>query len=578
MLSTDRQTDRQTGYPSIDKPWLKYYSEEAINAPLPEDTIYTHIKERSGDKLQRTAINYYGRNISYQTLFEKIDSVASALENMGMHTGTIVSVCMLNSPETIYLILAMNKVGITANMLCGIDNSSEIRQHLLDSASKYVFTLDIFQEKIQESIKGTAVEKVIVSTLTQGMSIFSKAGAKLFKKAPAIPPAKDKRFMSWKQFMEYSTGESSTASNPTAPAFITYTGGTTGGSKGVLLSSAAVLAVSEQYLIGEGDSNPHGKWVLVLPLFIAFGLICVAVPLMTGMTIIIRIPLGETIGDVCKKFKPNYYVFSPSFWEDFADKNEKMDLSSLISPISGGDVLTEKAEKRINAYLQRCGCRTKIMNGYGMSEVCAAVSVNYNRIYEFGSVGAPFVKNIISAFDVDSGKELQYGEEGEICIHTPSMMIGYLNNEEETNRIMRRHDDGLLWIHSGDLGYVSKNGFVHISGRLKRYILTYYHGVAKKVFSLDIEKKLLENPIVEKCVAVPYDDEEFNQVPVVFIILSKGVEASNEVEKALHKYADENMEEIYRPVKYFFIGSFPHTKIGKIDYRSLEEMAMEKRP
>lgn len=564
-----------TGYPSIDKPWLKYYSEEAINTPLPNDTIYTHIKRCCKDRLQETAINYYGKNISYRVLFEKIDLVASALESIGVRAGSIVSVCMLNSPETIYLILALNKIGATANMICGMDSSSEIKRYLLDAESRFVFTLDIFQEKMQASLSGTYVEKVVVSTLTQEMSFISKTGAKLLKKVPTLPHVADDRFMSWPHFVKYNTGESSTAKDPTAPAFITYTGGTTGGSKGVLLSSSAVLAVSKQYIIGEKHISPNSKWMLVLPLFIAFGLICVSIPFMTGMTIIIRLPMGETIGEVCKKIRPNYYVFSPAFWEDFADKNEKIDLSCLVSPISGGDVLTEKAEKKIDEYLQRCGCKTKLMNGYGMSEVCAAVSVNYDRIYEFGSVGAPFVKNIISAFDVDSGEELQYGQEGEICIHTPSMMIGYLKNEEETNNIIRRHDDGLLWVHSGDLGYVSENGFIHISGRLKRYILTFYNGVAKKVFSLDIEKKLIENPLVEKCVAVPYDSEEFNQVPVAFIILSKGVEADKETEKVLQKYADENLESIYRPVRYFFMDSFPHTKVGKIDYRTLEKMASE---
>ncbi|MBQ9508858.1 MAG: acyl--CoA ligase [Bacteroidales bacterium] len=564
-----------TGYPSIDKPWLKYYSKEAINASLPEDTIFTHIKKCSENRLLGTAINYYGKNISYRVLIEKIELIASALEGMGVREGSIVSVCMLNSPETIYLILALNKIGATANMLCGMDSSSEIKRHLLDTESKYVFTLDIFQEKIQALISDTCIEKVVVSTLTQEMSFFSKVGARLLKKAPVLPIVNDHRFISWNQFVKYNTGESSTANDPTAPAFITYTGGTTGGSKGVLLSSAAVLAVSEQYIIGEAKIRPDSKWMLVLPLFIAFGLICVSIPLMTGMTIIVRLPMGETIGDVCKRFKPNYYVFSPAFWEDFADKNEKLDLSSLVSPISGGDVLTEKAERKIDEYLQRCGCKTRLMNGYGMSEVCAAVSVNFDRIYEFGSVGTPFVKNIISAFDVDSGEELQYGQEGEICIHTPSMMIGYLKNEEETSNIIRMHEDGLLWIHSGDLGYISENGFIHISGRLKRYILTFYNGVAKKVFCLDIEKRLIENPIVEKCVTVPYDSEEFNQVPVTFVILSKGVVADKEAEKALRKYADENLEDIYRPVRYFFVDSFPHTKVGKIDYRSLETKAKE---
>ena len=194
----------------------------------------------------------------------------------------------------------------------------------------------------------------------------------------------------------------------------------------------------------------------------------------------------------------------------------------------------------------------------------------YGHIYEFGSVGVPFIKNIISAFDVDSGKELPYGQEGEICIHTPSMMLGYLNNQTETDNIIKKHDDGLLWVHSGDLGYISENGFVHISGRLKRYCLTFYNGVAKKVFSLDVEKKMIQSPYVENCVAVPVNHKDYNQVHAAYVILAKGVEANTETEAALYKYANENMDFVYRPFKFIFVNQYPRTKVGKIDYRALE--------
>ena len=157
------------------------------------------------------------------------------------------------------------------------------------------------------------------------------------------------------------------------------------------------------------------------------------------------------------------------------------------------------------------------------------------------------------------------------------MMIGYLKNQEETDNIIRMHDDGLLWVHSGDLGYISESGFVYISGRLKRYILTFYHGIAKKVFSLDIEKTIMQNPLVERCVAVPVDDAELNQIPVAYVILSKGVVANEEIEKALFRFANENMEYVYRPVKYYFVEEYPRTKVGKIDYRALEKMAKDNR-
>ncbi len=570
------ECNARTGYPSIDRPWLKYYSEEVRNTELPKDTLYNISKKSNKNNLNGIALNYYGRKISYGELFNIIDDIASALENSGIHKNSIVSICMLNSPETIYLLLALNKIGAVANMICGLDTPAEINRYLIDAESKVVFVLDLFQDKISKSLEGTQVEKVIVSKVTNEMSITNKIGAVILSKVKKIPLIDDDRFVSWTDFRKKSNGQSSTVEDPDAPAFITYTGGTTGGSKGVVLSNSALLAVSKQYLIGEDNTRNGNKWMLVLPLFIAFGVICVAVPFMSQRTIIIRLPMGESIAEICKKFKPNYFVYSPAFWESFADQNCKIDLSALISPISGGDQLTNKAETKINSYLKAHGCNTPIMNGYGMSEVCAAVAVNYKHIYEFGSVGAPFVKNIISAFDPNTGQELTYGQEGEICIHTPSMMIGYLKNQEETENIIRRHDDGLLWVHSGDLGYISERGFVHISGRLKRYFLTFNNGAARKVFSLDIEKKLLQHPLIQSCVAVPVDDPIKNQVPVAFVILSKEVCPNEETESILKQYIDEHLDILYRPVRLYFVNQFPHTKVGKVDYRALEREAAEK--
>ena len=214
-----------------------------------------------------------------------------------------------------------------------------------------------------------------------------------------------------------------------------------------------------------------------------------------------------------------------------------------------------------------------LMNGYGMTEVGAAVSVNYRHAFEFGSVGTPFVKNVVSAFDTETGKELPCGQEGEICNHTPSMMIGYLNNKEETENIIRRHEDNLLWVHSGDLGYISENGFIHIRGRLKRYMLCMVNGVAKKVFSLDIEKVFLSNASVEKCAVVPVADEKINQAPVIFIIPTKDATSKKNLEEDLRLFAEGHLEQIYRPVKYHFVQEFPLTKVGKTDYQKLEEMA-----
>ena len=565
-----------TGYPSIDRPWLKFYTEEAIKTPLPECTIYERITNCNADNLDRIALNYYGNNYTYKAFFEAIDQAASALEGLGVRQNDIVTVCMINTPETIVLMFALNKIGAIANMVYGADAPAEIKRNINNAGSAYVFVLDIFQEKILSIIGDTQVKKVIAANLVQGMSLASRIGAAILKKMKPLPVPNDGRFMSWKQFLKLGNGKSSTSHDPEAPAFITYTGGTTGGSKGVLLSNKAVIAVAQQYIIGERNLSRKSKWIQVLPLFIAYGVTCsLMIPLTVGMTLIVRIPMADSIAQLCKKFKPNHVMYGPAFWEAFADDNEELDLSYFISPISGGDTLSEKVERKINAYIEKCGSPYKLMNGYGMTEVGAAVSVNYRHAYEFGSVGAPFVKDIVSAFDVETGEELPIGQEGEICINAPSTMIGYLNDPDETDNILRRHKDGLLWVHSGDLGYISENGFIHISGRLKRYMLCIANGVQKKVFSLDIEKVLLKHPEVEKCAVVPIDDETVNQAPVAFIVLSDLNADQSAAETALSEYAEQNLEPICRPRKYFFVPKYPLTKVGKVDYRALERMAAE---
>ena len=566
--------NNMTGYPSIDRPWLKYYSQETIDAPLPECTIYEHIYNNNQDNLDRTALVYYGTKISYRQMFQEISYIARDLEDNGVKEGDIVTVCMINSPETIYLIFALNKIGAVANMVYGSSTSEEIKKYILDTKSKIVFTLDLFQDKFTQIMGETEIEKVVVAGSTNSMSFINQIGARLFKGIKPIPLPDDSRFTTWKNFFHNKRESKVVCHNANAPAVITYTGGTTGGSKGAMLSNKAVIAVAQQYIMGEQELRRESTWMQVLPLFIAYGVTCsLMIPLTVGMTLIVRIPMTESIADFYKKFRLNHIMYGPAYWEAFADADEDLDLSNLIAPITGGDVLHAATETKINNYLQKHGSPYSLMNGYGMTEVGAAVSVNYKYAHEFGSVGIPFVKNVIAAFDTETGQELRYGERGEICIYTPSMMLEYVNNPKETNNIIRKHEDGKLWIHSGDLGYVTEDGFVHISGRLKRYMMYIANGLHKKVFSLDIEKVLLEHPYVDNCAVVPIADSITFQKPVAFIILKKDLPNGVNMEKEFEVYAEEILQDGYKPVKYIFVNKFPLTKVGKVDYIALEKEA-----
>jgi len=574
VMNTNSTEKELTGYPSIDKPWLKYYSEEAITTPLPELTMYEYIFSINQNNLNRIALNYYGTNISYGKMFKQIALIAGGLERAGVKAGDVVTVAMINSLETIMLMFALNKIGAVANMVYGSSTAEELKKYIEDAKSTMVFTLEMFQDKFAEIADKAHINTVVVTNITRSMSPANRFGARYIKGLKPKSLHNDSRFVDWDDFFSKSKESKITFHGANAPAVIVYTGGTTGGSKGAVLSNRAIISIPFQYLLQTPDLKRESTWIQVLPLFIAYGVTCsMMIPLAVGMTLIVRIPMSDSIAQLCKKFKPNHIMYGPAYWEALADDKLNLKLSYLIAPTTGGDILKSTTETKINQYLSKCGCQYPILNGYGMTEVGAAVSVNVKYAHKFGSVGIPFAKSLISAFDTETGKELKYGEKGEICIYTPSTMIEYINNISETQNIIRKHDDGNLWVHSGDLGYVTEDGFIFIIGRLKRYFLYIANGMQKKIFSLDIEKTLLNHNKIDNCAVVPITDDITFQKPVAYIILKKEYISDQGVKDELKAYCEKNLSDGYKPARFTFVEKFPLTKVGKIDYLALEKMA-----
>lgn len=573
MMNTNNTEKNLTGYPSIDKPWLKYYSEDVINAKIPKCSIYEAIRMNNEDNLDGIAFDFYGRRITYRELFRNIKLTAASLTALGIKKADIVSVCMLNTPDTIYLLYALNMIGAKANMLCPVSPNDELLHDINLCNTKYMFTLDMFQDKILSIIGETSIKKVIVAKLNSSMALVQKVGAALLKKVKTVPLVSDKRFISWETFQSKKE-KYRVSNNADDVAVILYTGGTTGGSKGVELTNYSIVATAWQYIHGSSDLDRKDTWAEVLPLFIAYGVSCaLQIPLMIGMRILLRLPMSDSLEQLVK-MKPNHIVSVPNAWNDLAQANNELDLSFLIEPITGGDALPPTVEKKVNIYLKKSHCRYPLMNGYGMSEVCAAVSCNSKAAHRIGTVGAPFVKNVVAAFDIEAGSELKYGEEGELCIFSPSVMKGYVNNPEETDNLMRRHDDGKLWVHTGDLGFIDSDGFIHLCGRLKRYYVKYWESGVKKVFCPDVERHLLKCPYIENCVIVPKVIGT-EHITYACIIPADKTMPHNELIAKVREYCENKLGEVYRSDNYIVMDSFPLTKVSKVDYRKLAEMIEE---
>lgn len=564
-------TDIQTGYPSVDKPWMKYYSNDAIHSEMPRCTAYDYLWESNKDFLSNTALSYLGNSISFSDLFSNIEKVALAFQKMGIKAGDIVVFTTVTTPEIIYSFYALSRLGAISNMVDPRTSADGIKEYIKEVNARLLVALDIALPKIEEAIKGTSIERVIVVSPADSLKKFLKILYKI--KNPTIKTCEN--ITLWKDFL--ASGKGILNEEPYKEdrcCLIVHTGGTTGSPKGVMLSNENLNALVCQSILTEIDMQRIHTWMDIMPPFIAYGIgMGIHLPLVIGMkTYLVPSFDPQKFDELLLKYKPIHMVFVPSYWGTIINsrKLKNKDLSFIIAPTVGGDSMDINLERAANKFLKEHGCKYTVTKGYGMTEVCAGISGTLDANNEEGSVGVPFVKTVVSVFKPGTEEELKYGEIGEICITGPNVMLGYYNNDAATNEIMRIHGDGKKWIHSGDMGYLNENGSIFIVDRMKRMIVR-YDGF--KVFPSLVEKAILSHEGVEKCCVVRVTDPEHSQgdLPVAFVIKQNDYD-SEKLTKELSLICKKELPEYAQPVKWMYIDSIPYTPIGKVDYRALEQM------
>jgi len=254
---------------------------------------------------------------------------------------------------------------------------------------------------------------------------------------------------------------------------------------------------------------------------------------------------------------------------------KNMDLSFLTKIGIGGDAMTVPLELEIMKWLKEHHAPNGMMKGYGMTELSAFATACMQDLDKPGSVGVPAGGFLIAAFDPETGEEMELGETGEICVNGPTMMMGYYGNQEETDKVIRTHADGLKWVHTGDLGYVDEDGFVFLIGRMKRMFMNWF---GYKVFPGVIENTVSKCTDVETCCAVPSPNREKGRgfEPVVFYTVKPGCsKPEKELEAEMEAFCREELPEYMYPKCFVKIGEMPRTPIGKVDYVALEKTAEE---
>lgn len=563
---------------SQEKVWMKYYDPEVRNTDIPRMKIYSLLKEYNQERLQQTAIYYYGTKINVKKLIQRIDECADAFAALGVKQGDTVSMLSASTPESIVALYALNKIGATLNAIDPRLDKKGIARMIKASGSKVLLVIDMAYPKVAAIFSDIKQTYTIVQSAGTSLPLPKKIALKLATKSQSLIPYGKDGVMNWDTFIAGAKNGMAIEAPYVGDATvaITYTGGTTGFPKGVMLTNDSINAVAYNFRHAGIIHEDGQRFLGIMPIFSSYGLVCgIHMPLTMG-TELALIPrfYPQKMGEYIKKYKPEHMIATPAFYEILINSEEmkNFDLSFMLTLGSGGDSMNAGLEIKMQEFMDSHGIKYPLAQGYGMSEVSAAATFCVNDRYKKGSVGIPCIATTIGIFDPETGEELGYNEDGEVCITGDTMMKGYFNNKAETDHVMRKHADGKIWIHSGDIGCIDEDGFVFIKGRVKRMI-TRFDG--HKVFPITIESFIAEHELVQGCSVIAVDDRERmqGQYPMAVIELIAGVDVSRRdaICREIYNLCQEHLEERGRPVAVVCVNEIPLTGVGKNDYRQLEK-------
>ena len=565
---------------SAQAPWLKFYGEMPKHLDYPKLTLYQIIRETARKHPDEVAYEFMNKETTYAQMMRRIDRAARALVAMGIGKGDRVTVCMPNSPQALDFFYGLNRIGAISNMIHPLSAPAEIAFYLNFSHSKAILTLDQFYPKLAE-IRDQLEQpvKIIVAFVRDELPMPLKQLYPLSKDARKIPKLpKDGDYIRWKDFLR--AGEKVKELPPDdvmlskEGASILYSGGTTGTTKGILLSSDNFNATALQTIAASGCKLIVGMSMLsVMPVFHGFGLGIGIHTVLVGGGRCILVPRFnvKSYAQLLIKKKPNLIAGVPTLYEALlrTDLLDSADLSFLVGMFSGGDSLSVELKKKVDDFLRVHKATIQIREGYGTTECVTASCLTPRDYARSGSIGIPFPDTYYKIVKPGTEDEVEPNIEGEICISGPSVMLGYIDNPEETAQTLRRHADGRIWVHTGDLGTMDADGFIYFRQRIKRMIITSGYNVYPSQLEniIDSHEKVLLS-----CVVGVKDKYKMQKVKA-YVVLRPGIEPTDEVRAELMDYCQQRIAKYAMPYEIEFREELPKTLVGKVAYRVLEEEA-----
>ncbi len=556
--------------------WKKLYGEARANLKYPKGSMVDALMEVANKYPEYYAYEYFGKKVTFRQFIKQIEAVAKCLKNYGIAQDDVVTICMPSTPEAICAFYGVNLVGAIANMVHPLSSENEIEEFINGTNSKMIIVLDMCLDKVLNIKRNTKLQKIIVASPDSSLPPLKHYLYKItnYKKRVKLPK-NDEDIVLWSKFISSENrfiGNYYTPKKDNDLAAILYSGGTTGTPKGIMLSNKNfnAIALGAHELIDQ--SIPGNSVLSLLPIFHGFGLaVCIHTPLICGMKCILLPQFNaKKFGDIIKKTQPSFLAGVPTLYEALFTQNlKKNDLACVESAICGGDILSGELKKKIDKYLEDHGSIAKVRAGYGLTEATAATCLSLDNLEEAedGYIGIPFPDTIFKIVKIGTFEEADIDEDGEICINGPTVMMGYLNNEVETNQTLIEHPDKKVWLHTGDVGCMREDGSIIFKQRLKRIIVSSGYNI----YPSQIENVINSHEAVLTCTVIGIPHKYKGQVAKAFIVLKEGYNESLKIKKEIQELCKKNISIYALPKVYEFRKKLPTTKIGKVDIRTLEK-------
>ena len=576
----NNMTEHAANSITVKTPWKDYLGDVPMHLEYFDGSMFEAVENVARKYPNVVAFDFMGKSTTYRSLVREIENCAKALKTIGVREGDKVTIAMPNCPQAIYMFYAVNLVGGIANMIHPLSAEKEIEFYLNESESVTAITLDQFYHKFERIRENTKVINIIIASVKDALSKPIRAGYMLTEGRKIAKIPEDAPVITWKDFMRlshscfYKTYKVKRTGSD--PAVILYSGGTTGTTKGIVLTNLNFNALAAQIVATNPMFRPGDRMLSAMPLFHGFGLgVCIHSMLANGgRCILIPRFTAKSYAKQIVKYKCNFIAGVPTLYEALLrlPSMDGANLSSLKGVFSGGDSLSIELKKKFDKFLYDHNATVQVREGYGTTETVTACCLTPTHMFKEGSIGLPFPDTYIKIVEPGTDREVPYGTEGEILLAGPTVMKEYMKHPEETAQTLRTHADGLTWVYTGDLGVMDEQGFIYFRGRAKRMIISSGYNV----YPGQIENVLDAHDAVQMSCVIGVPDAYKMQKVKAFVKLKDGAAATEETKRDILDYCARHVAKYAMPYDIEFRDDMPKTLVGKVAYRVLEEEELAK--